>query len=72
MSKSAKDRRFPVPLFVWGRASAENLVTAEANRLVHRCGGVAYMGGSNSRQRLFAIFLQCHLNPAEVLGFTGL
>ena len=61
MSKSAKDRRFPVPLFEWGRASAEDLVTAEANRVVRRCGGVAYMGGSNSRQRVFAIFLQTGL-----------
>jgi hypothetical protein len=58
MSKSAKDRRFPVPLFMGVWASAEDLVTAEADRVVHRCGGVAYMCGSNTRQRLFAIFLQ--------------
>ena len=46
-------------------------MTAEADRVVHRCGGLAYMGGSNTRQRLFAIFLQWGLQPAEVLGFTA-
>jgi hypothetical protein len=57
---NVKERKRPTPYltpFLVGRSGAWFLVTVEANRVAHRCGGVASMRGVGFGQQPFCIFI---------------
>jgi hypothetical protein len=58
---NVKERKRPTPwltLFSEGDHCADNLVTAEANHMVRRCGGIPLGPVLDSVKRFFAIFFQ--------------
>ncbi|WP_232283415.1 hypothetical protein, partial [Sphingomonas sp. PAMC 26617] len=52
-----------------GEPNAEDLVTAEANRSVRRCGDTPLWPAHDSVKRFFALFFQLRVKPAELRGF---
>ncbi len=68
LTNNVKERKRPTPwptLFLEGDPGAWFLVTAEANRVAHRCGDTHLGEGLGCVKRFFAIFLRCPPKPAE-------
>ena len=70
-TNNVKERRIPTPcstLLSKDEPSAEDLVTAEANRPVRRCGDTPLGGAFDSVKPFFALFFQSRVKPAEMRG----